>query len=202
MEPTKVKPSDLKLEIAQKVLGRTSRLNQSQMIKMRRTIGLTADKLSPDEKIVFYSLFPADTGVPSDHYFVNCILFGVQVACLQERNLVGNEQLKDVVADAYNNAPSATAQRKIEAFMSSDGYGNVMFFKNLGYMVMPLLKKHTVNVFNLTEDLIKWDQYGKDRWLKAIVKIKQSRTDDNTGAANNDNTDTVNDNNTDTANNA
>lgn len=127
--------------------------------------------------------------VPKDQYLFNCILFGVQTLCLQDSLGTEGSVIQNLIADDYRDGTNSTRCR-IEAFMSSDGRSNIMFFKDLGYIASRYQKCRKINVFDLTKDLIKWDFGGRDKWLDAVIKIRQDdRQEDNVGLS-----DTSNDN--------
>ena len=174
MENTVQKQTDPYIDLANKVLGRIPGLGRSGMIQLRRSVGLTTDKLNASAKILFYSLFPADAQIPKDKYILNCILFGVQIACIQDGLLTGEKKIQDIIGDTYKDAKSKSMKNRIEALMSEDGRYNEMFFTDLSWLAQGLLKKKVVNVFSMTGDLINWDIYGRDRWIKSIVRIKQN----------------------------
>ncbi|WP_026670734.1 hypothetical protein [Butyrivibrio sp. AE3006] len=160
-------------ELANKVLGRIAGLGRSEKIKLKRTAGLRADELKPDDRILFYGLFPEN--IPADKYLVDCILFGVQIACEQDDLGTDGCLVQDLLAAEYDKGKSKSSMRRIEAFMASDSRDNEVFFRDLDWLLEIVLKKKKANVFTLTRDLIKWEYGGRDRWLDAIIKIKHNK---------------------------
>ena len=174
MESTKLRAPDPYVELANKTIGRIRKLERGEQVALKRTIGLTVDELKQEDRIRFYSLFPLDKEIPNYKDLLNCILLGAQVVCMQEGKYVTNVLMQDVLYDSYVNSKSKSFKTRIVSFMSEDGRGNEMFFKDLSMLVQSLLRKQEVNVFALTNDLINWDKGGKDKWLNCIVRIKRN----------------------------
>ena len=181
IQSQKKQAKDYYIEIADKVIGRVASLSKGDTVLLRRTQGLTSSELSPREKLVFYSLFPCGDGdqtIPRDPYLMDCILFGVQTACLQDGAISPDLKIEDVIAKEYRAAErdysgngKSSKAAKIESFMASDGRGNKLFFHDLGWIVLRSTKTNPVNVFSLTHDLIGWGRNPKikERWLQSML---------------------------------
>lgn len=163
-------------DLVYKVIGSTQSLNRSDKILLRRTQGLTSDNLSAAEKIRFYSLFASGDDdvqeVPHKRYIRDCLLFGVQIACLQDGRPQADTKIQDIIAKEYKAADKKSSRAaRIEAFMGSEGHDDKMFFKNLAWLITWLAKDKNINVYSLTYDLITWDHKygGREKWLRAIT---------------------------------
>ncbi len=181
IQSQKKQAKDYYIDIADKVIGRVASLSKGDMVLLRRTQGLTSSELKPREKLVFYSLFPCGDGdqpIPRDPYLMDCILFGVQTACLQDGIINSDLKIENVIAKEYRAAErdysgngKSSKAAKIESFMASDGRGNKLFFHDLGWLALRFAKTSPINIFSLTHDLIGWGKVKsvKERWLQAMI---------------------------------